>query len=206
MKNKIIHYCWFGKSPLTPLAEKCISSWKTIMPDYEIKRWDESNFDINCNKWCQNTYKSKNYAHLSDYVRYWAVYNYGGIYLDTDVELLKHLDDLDVNFFAMEKSFKLVAPGLGFRAVKNNKLIESIKNWYEQQDFNPQLKLKLNAPKILTTLLFGSNLKSVDKNIYIEEFTIYTPDYLCPKDWISGEINITENTYAIHHYAESWLN
>ena len=91
---KVNHYCWFGGNPLPKSAEKCIKSWQKYCPDYEIKRWDESNFDVNCNEYCRYCYENKKWAFLTDYIRLKVVYENGGVYLDTDVELLKPLDDL----------------------------------------------------------------------------------------------------------------
>lgn len=201
----MIHYCWFGNKPLTPLAEKCIDSWKKYMPNHEIKRWDESNFDVYCNDWCRNSYDTGHYAQVSDYARYWIIYNYGGIYLDTDVELIKSLDDLSDNFFGMEKGYNLVAPGLGFKAYKNSELIKYIKEWYENNTFLSEYKHYLTAPQVITTLLFGARLKDVSKNIQLNEFTLYAHDYLCPMHPGTNEITLTENTHSIHHYAKSWI-
>ncbi len=98
MKNnmipKIIHYCWFGGNPLPPLAEKCIASWQKFLPDYEIKRWDESNFDVNIIPYTQQAYESKKYAFVSDYARFWILYKFGGLYFDTDVEIIRPMDDI----------------------------------------------------------------------------------------------------------------
>ena len=94
MIPKIIHYVWVGGKPLTPLAEKCIASWKKYCPDYEIKRWDEKTFDVNQNKYCKQAYECKKWAFASDFVRLYVLYNEGGIYLDSDIEVLKNFDDL----------------------------------------------------------------------------------------------------------------
>lgn len=90
----VIHYCWFGGKPLPALAVKCIESWKKYLPDYEIKRWDESNFDVNLIPYTQQAYEAKKYAFVSDYARFWILYKYGGLYFDTDVEVIKPMDDL----------------------------------------------------------------------------------------------------------------
>ena len=87
---KVIHYCWFGGGKLDELSQRCLESWKEKLPDYEIKEWNESNFDIKINKFVNEAYEKKYWAFVSDYARLWVVYNYGGIYLDTDVEVLNH--------------------------------------------------------------------------------------------------------------------
>ena len=91
---KVIHYCWFGGNPLPELAKKCIASWRKYLPDYEIKEWNEQNFDVNQVMFTEEAYKLKNYAYVSDYVRFWVLYHYGGIYFDTDVEVIRPLDDI----------------------------------------------------------------------------------------------------------------
>ena len=94
MIPKIIHYCWFGSKQLPPLAKRCIRSWKKYLPGYEIKLWNESNFDVNIIPYVKEAYKAKRYAFVSDYVRYWALFNYGGVYFDTDVELIKPVNQV----------------------------------------------------------------------------------------------------------------
>ncbi len=90
---KIIHYCWFGGKPLPKMANKCIASLKKYLPDYEIKQWDESNFDVNIIPYTQQAYEAKKYAFVSDYARFWILYNYGGLYFDTDVKVIKSMED-----------------------------------------------------------------------------------------------------------------
>ena len=94
MISKVIHYCWFGGKPLPKLAEKCIESWKRYLPDYEIKRWDETNFDVSIIPYTQEAYQKGKYAFVSDYARFWIIYHYGGIYFDTDVEVIASLDKI----------------------------------------------------------------------------------------------------------------
>ena len=96
---KVIHYCWFGGNPLPELAIKCIASWKNHLPDYEIKEWNESNFDVYRIVYTTEAYRLKKYAFVSDYARFWILYNYGGIYFDTDVEVIQSMDNFFVNCF-----------------------------------------------------------------------------------------------------------
>ena len=124
MIPKIIHYCWFGRNPLPELALKCIASWKKYMPDYEIKEWNEDNFDVNIIPYTAEAYAQKKYAFVSDYARFWILYRYGGIYFDTDVEVIRPIDDIIArgNFMGFETdpnpkkgdaSEGRVAPGRG---------------------------------------------------------------------------------------------
>lgn len=94
MIPKIIHYCWFGRNPLPKSAIKCIESWKQFFPDYQIKEWNEDNFNVNITLYTREAYEKKKYAFVSDYARYWILYNYGGLYFDTDVEILKSFDSI----------------------------------------------------------------------------------------------------------------
>lgn len=125
MIPRIIHYCWFGKSKKTQLIEKCIGSWRRYCPDYEIVEWNEDNFDINMTTYTKEAYSVKKWAFVSDYVRLYAVFSRGGIYLDTDVELLQPIDSLLENkaWFVFQNSIA-IATGLGFGAEKNNSYIK----------------------------------------------------------------------------------
>ena len=132
MIPKVIHYCWFGRNPLPPLALKCIESWKKFFPDYEIKEWNEDNFDINIIPYTKEAYEAKKYAFVSDYARFWILYQYGGVYFDTDVEVIKDMRPLVVcgNFMGKEigalmktkngNEVACVNPGLGLAASKGN--------------------------------------------------------------------------------------
>jgi len=133
---KVIHYCWFGGNEKSKLIKKCIDSWKKYCPDYEIKEWNESNFDIEINNYVKEAYEAKKWAFVSDYARLWIVYNYGGIYLDTDVELIKSLDNL-LNYKAYfgSEDGKLINTGLGFGAIKDNEFVKKIKDDYEYIHF-----------------------------------------------------------------------
>ncbi|WP_394811651.1 glycosyltransferase family 32 protein [Phocaeicola vulgatus] len=122
MIPKVIHYCWFGRNSLPPLAVKCLESWKRFFPDYEIKEWNEDNFDVNIISYTAEAYRVKKYAFVSDYARFWILYHYGGLYFDTDVEVIKSMDDIIAkgSFMGCEKDADkegatalAVAPGLG---------------------------------------------------------------------------------------------
>lgn len=135
MIPKIIHYCWFGRNPLPELAQKCIASWKKYLPDYEIKEWNEDNFDVNIIPYTAEAYAQKKYAFVSDYARFWILHKYGGIYFDTDVEVIRPIDDIIArgNFMGFETdpnpakgdaSEGSVAPGLGLGVAPGLGIIE----------------------------------------------------------------------------------
>lgn len=207
MIPKKIHYCWFGGKELPDSAKKCIASWKKYCPDYEIIEWNESNYDLNKNEYVKKTYEEKKYAFLTDYVRLDVIYNNGGIYLDTDVELIKSLDDLLYSeaYMGMEQAGK-VATGLGFGAIKNHPFIKKNKEFYEQNSFVDE---NGNFKKVICVEVTSKLLKEVglvDKNELqkLNNIAIYPTEYFCPKKIGTNKITLTSNTYSIHHYDASW--
>lgn len=212
MIPKIIHYCWFGGKPLPKSAEKCIASWKKYLPDYEIKRWDESNFDVNAIPYTREAYAACKYAFVSDYARFWILYHYGGVYFDTDVEVIRPIDDI-INrggFLGVESNrngIYTVNPGLGFAATQGTAVIGEMMNLYSTFHFintDGASDLK-NIVEITTDYLSSKGLQNTDEIQECCGFTIYPKDYFCPIDYDTRELKITENTRTIHHYAESWV-
>ena len=212
MIPKIIHYCWFGGKPLPKSAEKCIASWKKYLPDYDIKRWDESNFDVNAIPYTREAYAACKYAFVSDYARFWILYHYGGVYFDTDVEVIRPIDDI-INrggFLGVESNrngIYTVNPGLGFAATQGTAVIGEMMNLYSTFHFintDGALDLK-NIVEITTEYLSARGLRNTDEIQQCCGFTIYPKDYFCPIDYDTRELKITENTRTIHHYAESWV-
>ena len=134
---KVIHYCWFGGEAIPLQCQKYMESWKKYCPDYEIVRWDESNYDVEKNQYMCEAYKAKSYGFVSDYARLDIVYNHGGIYLDVDVELVKSLDDFLYEKGFMAFHFYRVSTGLGFGAVPSLPIIKKIRDDYERQTFVP---------------------------------------------------------------------
>ncbi len=201
---KVIHYCWFGGNPLPKSAEKCIRSWKKHCPDYEIKQWNESNFDVNCNPYCKFCFENKKWAFLTDYIRLKVVYDNGGVYLDTDVELLKPLDNLIKNgaYMGLQNETE-VATGLGFAAPKEHPFIGKNMRYYEELTDFSELR---SCPIITTELLIPYGLKENDDSIQkVAAMSIYPPQYLCPKNERTGLSEKTKNTYSIHHFDASWF-
>lgn len=210
MIPKVIHYCWFGGTPLPELAQKCIESWKKYCPDYEIKRWDESNFDVNCCDYVREAYEAKKWAFVSDYARFKILYENGGVYFDTDVELIKPIDDIVEKgaFMGLEESNKIdVASGLGLGANIGLSLFKEILDNYHNSHFE---KDENGVYETVVTRVTNIILKHgeiyPDKITYAAGITIYPPEYFCPLNYYTGEMNITENSRSIHHYMASWLN
>lgn len=213
MIPKVIHYCWFGGKDLPASAKRCIKSWKKYLPDYEIKRWDESNFDVRAISYTQEAYAAKKYAFVSDYARYLILYNNGGVYFDTDVEVIESLDDLIIKgaYFGVESQgndYITVNPGLGFTSEAGNEFLERMIKLYETSHFlNPDGSQCLtNIVQITTKELMANGLRNCKEIQECCGFFIYPKDYFCPVDYDTREIKITSNTRTIHHYAESWVS
>ena len=207
---KIINYCWFGGNKKSKLIENCIKSWKKYCPDYEIIEWNENNFDVNCNQYVKEAYKEKKWAFVSDYVRLWVVYHNGGIYLDTDVELIKSPEGLlkyDA-FFSCENNSN-VNTGLGFGATKNNKTIKSLLNSYENIEFinkkDGNLDLTPCTHRNTDTLkeLYGDLTKKIN-TVFGDNVILLGSEYFCPFDSKTGTMKKTENTIGIHWFDASW--
>lgn len=213
MIPKIIHYCWFGRNPLPPLALKCIESWKKFLPDYEIKEWNEDNFDVNMISYTAEAYHAKKYAFVSDYARFWILYNYGGLYFDTDVEVIKPMEDIIDRgpFMGCEKdasdtSVASVAPGLGLGVNPGLGLYKEMLDLYATLHFQNS-DGSYNQKTIVsytTEKLCEHGLKNTNQIQECVGVWIYPKDYFCPM-LANGEINIVNETCTIHHYLASWL-
>lgn len=206
---KVIHYCWFGRGEMPPLAKKCIKSWKKKCPDYQIICWNEENFDLNQNRYMQEAYRQKKWAFVSDYVRLKVIYDHGGIYLDTDVELLKPLDDLlhYSGFMGFDEK-GIVATGLGFGGEKGNPIVgELLKDYADISFIRDDGSCDLTpCPDRNTATL---KRLGMDINVTDQTFmgTVFLPrEYLCPMDYYTGKKTVTKNTYSIHHYCASWTS
>lgn len=206
---KIIHYCWFGGNPLPELAQKCISSWKKFFPDYEIKKWNEQNYDVNKILYTKQAYEAKKYAFVSDYARFDILYQYGGLYFDTDVEVIKPMDEILKRgaFAGVERAGSLAA-GLGIASPAASSIYKEILDSYKESSF-----LNEDGSQNLTTVVTrvsdifkNHGLKDVDEIQTVAGVTVYPADYFCPKDYITGKLNITQNTHTIHWYDGSWLS
>ena len=207
MIPKIIHYCWFGGNPLPELAQKCIASWKKYLPEYEIKEWSERNFDINSNAYVMEAYESKKYAFVTDYVRLYALYHEGGIYMDTDVEVLKPLDQL-LQYQAVSgfESPTLIPTGL-MASQEGHPFIKELLDDYNDIHFKlPDGTLDMTTNVIRITnhcLKYGLKLDNTLQTV--NGFTLLPKDYLCPIEHEGHKLVLTSNTLCIHHFAGSWL-
>lgn len=223
MIPKIIHYCWFGRNPLPPLAVKCIASWKKYLPDYEIKEWNEDNFDVNVIPYTQEAYAAKKYAFVSDYARFWILYRYGGLYFDTDVEVIRPLDDIVERgaFMGLERDYEkraavrsAVAPGLGLGCNPGlglgcnpglgqyKRIIDAYANFHFLKD-DGSLNLK-TVVDYTTEMLMQDGLENKLGIQKVGDIYIYPSEYFCPINITTKRLHITPNTRTIHHYAASW--
>lgn len=206
---KRIHYCWFGKQDIPEQYKKYIDSWKKLCPDYEIIRWDESNYDYKKVKYTHQAYNAGKWAFVSDYARLDVIEQYGGIYLDVDVEVVKNLDGLlaDQMFCGFEKG-NCVNTGLGFGAVKGFELLKSMKEMYHQVDFlRDDGTLNLTAcTKYQTDFLKKNGLKRNGKQQNIKGIKVYPRTVLAPYDFWGVDNQFSDMTHAVHHYAATWFS
>lgn len=208
---KIIHYCWFGYNPKPKMAEKCIKSWKKYCKGYEIIEWNEENFDISsCPLYVRQAYEAKKWAFVTDYARLKILYENGGIYFDTDVEIIRKIDALLENhcFMGIERAYECVkvASGLGIGCVKGFPLIKEI-----MEDYNDRSFIKDDGTQDITTCT-ELNTEILKKHGYVEEnrfqtvagAAVYPSEYFSPMDMTNGKMYTTKNTLTIHHYGLSW--
>lgn len=213
MIPKIVHYCWFGGNPLNEEAKTYIESWKKYLPGWQIKEWNEDNFDIHVNPYVEEAYQLKKWAFVSDYARLAILEKEGGIYLDTDVELIRPIDDLLARgaFMGIESCTSrrvLVNPGLLMAAEPDNPVIRDIRLTYENDHFFKErgdasnYTIVKRTSKVLQEKyhLTASNMVQV-----LEDITIYPKEYFCPMNYKTGALTITEKTRSIHWFAASWL-
>lgn len=208
---KIIHYCWFGRGPMTPLGRKCIASWRRFFPDYEIREWNEDNFDVACIPYTAQAYQAGKYAFVSDYARFWALYRFGGIYFDTDVEVIRSMGDIlekgPFMGFELLGEKMAVAPGLGLAAEPGMALYKTILDRYEKITFrlpdgtlNPYTMIPM-----VTDILIENGLEGDGDIEHILGVNVFPPEWFNPFDDLTGRLRKTENTRTIHWYAKTWM-
>lgn len=208
MIPKVIHYCWFGGNPKPDSVKKCIESWSNFCPDFELLEWNENNFDINCCSYVKEAYEERKWAFITDYVRLWVMFNYGGIYMDTDVEVIGTLDSfLKHRAFSGFESNTMVPTGI-MASEKGMPIIGDLLKYYEGRHF----LLESGVPDLTTNVITitkyfqKKGLQSNNTLQEIEGFVFYPNDYFCPKDYLTGKIVISENTRTIHHFMGTWCS
>lgn len=220
---KVIHYCWFGGKPLPRLAKRCIASWRKHCPDYEIREWNEQNYDVSRCSYMYEAYKAGKWAFVSDYARIDILHQYGGVYLDTDVELLKSLDPFLVHplFCGWEKSDGeqiygsikdecmqfAVNYGLCAGAVKEHPILKELIDLYQKMDFylldgsHNLIPCPVYQTRVMQRYGLDATQASLQKNGH---FAVFPSDYFSPKSYYTGLIERTSNTVSIHHFSMSW--
>lgn len=206
---KKIHYCWFGGAEKSELIKKCIASWEKYFPDFEIIEWNESNFNVNRNLYTTQAYEAKKYAYVSDVARFVVLYEQGGLYFDTDVEVIKPFGPLlEEEAFSALETEKYIAPGLVMWCKKaGNPIIKEGLDYYDSTSYLDESGNKIPGTvcSIFTDIMRKHGFKDGNSLKRIDGFVIYPIDYFCPFDDATGKLTKTKNTYAIHWYAKSWM-
>lgn len=216
MIPKIIHYCWLSNDPMPSLIENCLNSWDQHLKDYEIIFWNKDRADKLQSKWVNQAYENKKYAFAADYIRLYAIYHYGGIYMDTDIEVLKPFDKLlDLPYFIGTEGKGIVEAGV-FGAEAKSDWIKNCLEYYHDREFIN------NYGEMDTTPLPGIMMRQIQKtrNISLipqindttidlyqnpKQLLMLPHDYFCAKDGGTGIVTTTEDTFCIHHFAMSWI-
>lgn len=234
MIPKIIHYCWFGRNPLPESAQKCIASWRKFFPDYEIWQWSEKEleassnlndnlylncqydklmgFDVNSILYTREAYEAKKYAFVSDYARFWILYKYGGLYFDTDVEVIKSMNDIIERgpFMGIEligaNGMPQVNPGLGLGVESQNTFYQKVLDYYNEQSFLNE-DGTLNQTTVVTRVtgvLTEAGLQATPTMQQVGDIWIYPSDFFNPLDGLTGKLKTNAHTRSIHWYMNSW--
>lgn len=209
MIPKVIHYCWFGGNELPIAVKKCIESWKKYCPDYEIRCWNENDFDYTLFDYTKVAYENGKWAFVSDVARLWIVFHNGGIYLDTDVELINNIDELlNYDSFWSFENEKHIATGLGFGAIRKNKFVKALLDDYENLQILDKDGYIQSIPCTdINTKVFermgvkiNNETQIIDNNIFLDT------RYMCPLNYLTGKITLTDKCVSIHHYDASWYS
>lgn len=205
MIEKKIHYCWFGGNQLPESVVKCIDSWKKYCPDYEIKQWDESNYDYKKNPYMLEAYKNSKYAFVTDYARLDIIYHHGGIYLDTDVELIDSLDEfLELDMYLGFELPGYINTGIGFGAKKSHPFLLENLNQYEHLSYYVNKETCVYYTGKAINNYYQVDITNKDEEIDLGDLTIFPTDFFCPLNMETNKKKMTVNTKSIHHYDATW--
>ena len=206
MIPKIIHYCWFGGKEIPGNLKKCMDTWKKYCPDYQIKLWNESNFDVFSHPFIKAAYESKAWAFVSDYARLKIIFDQGGIYLDTDVELVKSLDSLLTNkcYIGIEQNGNRCNTGLGFGAEKHSDVVKRMLDVYGKVSFDNEKRIDIECPKLNTEAIRSIGEFSLCEVSFLPGVTVYPSQYMDPISTGITKNLLCEETISIHHYSASW--
>lgn len=205
---RIIHYCWFGRGEKPKKIVRCLKSWQKYLSDYQFVEWNEDNFDINFNLFVKQSYEAKKYAFVSDYVRLFALYHHGGIYMDTDVEVLKPLDPFLKHdaFSGFEDEHYLQSGTMG--STQGHQWIKELMEYYQNRSFllrDGKQDMTTNTAMMTRNGSRHGLVLNGKYQVLKNEVTFYPRTYFSPYDYIDGGSFITDKSYTIHHFAKSWL-
>lgn len=206
---KKIHYMWLGKKEMPDMLKRCIDSWRKYCPDYEIIRWDESNYDVHKNVFVSQAYDNQRYGFVPDYARIELLYEHGGIYLDTDVELQRNIDDwLYQEAFCSVEKWQVLNFGGCSGAIKGHKSLKPfLESWRKRELVRYDGTLdSISSGLIDTTIALNQGYVINGKNQTVNGMNIYTYDYFHPYDYMSGKLEMTDDTYSIHQFHGGWLD
>lgn len=208
MIPKIIHYCWFGRNPLPKLAQDCLASWKKYLPEYEIVEWNEDNFPLEKFQFAKEALENRKFAFVSDVCRLYALKEFGGVYMDTDVEVLKSLDSfLQHPAFSGFENDDFVPTGI-MASEKNGTWVTELLRYYDNRSFikeNGEFDTVSNT-FIITQIMKDKGFKMNNSFQEIPGYVAFYPnEYFCPKSYKTGKIELTKNSFCIHHFAKSWI-
>lgn len=214
---KVIHYCWLSDDPFPAKIKQCVDSWQRHLPDYEFRHWHTSNFDMDAHPWVKQAFEQKKYAFAADYIRLYALYHYGGIYLDSDVEVVKPFDDLlNLPYFACTEGNDIIEAG-AWGSQKHLGWVGECLDYYKGRPFIkadgsldlwplPQVMMQVirknMRPKVVDIANFRNNISHYEDEAV---FYMLPKDYFCAKDMGTGQILKTNQTYCIHHFEMSWI-
>ena len=208
MIPKIIHYCWFGRNPLPKLAQDCLASWKKYLPEYEIVEWNEDNFPLEEFQFAKEALENRKFAFVSDVCRLYALKEFGGVYMDTDVEVLKSLDSfLQHPAFSGFENDDFVPTGI-MASEKSGTWVTELLRYYDNRSFikeNGEFDTVSNT-FIITQIMKDKGFKMNNSFQEIPGYVAFYPnEYFCPKSYKTGKIELTKNSFCIHHFAKSWI-
>lgn len=210
MIPKIIHYCWLSGEPIPDNLQKWMSTWRDKLPDWEFRLWDKSRFDINSVEWVRQAYEAKKYAFAADYIRQFAVYTYGGFYMDMDIEVVKNLDHLLHRPYVLGAETDYGIEAGVFGAEKGSLIIKACLDWYNGKSFiNSDGKMNMRGcPLVMMEAISNKYQIRISSEFIEDENTVILlpREYLTAKSSETGIVTKTKNTITIHHFAGSWLN
>lgn len=204
---KIIHYCWLSGDPYPNDIQECIDSWHEHLPDYDFMLWDMNNFDVSSVPYVKQAVDARKWAFASDYIRLWAIYNYGGIYLDSDIKVLKSFDGLlsEKAFTAFESGGRIAAWIFG--GEKGAPIFKELLDYYKDRNFLREDGSLEQIPNTIPTtkILVNHGLKACNKVQRLDDITVFTEDYFSPFNPWTKKTVITDNSYAMHLFKGAWF-